>query len=255
MTTKWKWCLEDESTGKLLTGWQKIDDKWYYFKSNGAMSTGWIQDKDKWYYLESNGVMKKGWLQDNNKWYYLDADGAMLSKCSSVIDGKSYSFDADGVLLKNPSSISDKLVEFVKSYEGFRSKVYIDVAGIPTIGYGSTKKEYVALGTITEIQATQFLKEVLNSIALQIKASLDNKGVILTQNQFDALCSFAYNCGVAGLLGSTLYNRIISGVRDSSLKDNFTAWSKAGGKTLQGLLNRRIEEYQMFANADYIRNL
>jgi lysozyme len=74
----------------------------------------------------------------------------------------------------------------------------------------------------------------------QIKTSLDSKGVVLTQNQFDALCSFAHNCGVGGLLGSTLYARTLNGVRDSSLKNNFTAWSKAGGKTLQGFLNRRI---------------
>jgi lysozyme len=132
---------------------------------------------------------------------------------------------------------------------------YNDAAGVKTIGYGTTKKEYVQLGTITQAQATQFLKEEINAMARQIKTSLDSKGVVLTQNQFEALCSFAYNCGVGGLLGSTLYARILNGVRDSGLKDNFTAWSKAGGKTLQGLLNRRIEEYEMFADADYTSNL
>jgi lysozyme len=253
--SKWQWCLENEETGELLKGWQKVDEKWYYFKPNGAMATGWIQDNGKWYYLESNGIIKIGWLKDNNKWYYLGADGEMLVNCSSVIDGQAFSFDAYGALLENPSSVSNKLVDFVKSYEGFRANAYYDAVSVKTIGYGTTKKEFVALGTITEAQATEFLKEEINAMAKQIKVDLDSKGVTLTQNQFDALCSFAYNCGVGALLESSLYKRVISGVRDVSLKDNFTAWSKAGGKTLQGLLNRRIEEYQMFTNADYARNL
>jgi GH24 family phage-related lysozyme (muramidase) len=251
---KWKWCLEDETSGILLTGWQQVEGKWYYLNSNGTMVTGWLKENDKWYYLDNNGVMKVGWLQDNNKRFYLGKDGVMIANCISVIDGKSYSFSADGALIENTSLVSDKLVDFVKHYEGFRATSYIDPAGVKTIGYGTTKKEYVALGEITEVQATQFLKEEINGMAKKIKTSLDSKGVVLTQNQFDALCSFAYNCGVGGLLGSTLYSRILAGVRDSSLKDNFAAWSKAGGKILQGLLNRRIEEYQIFANADYIRN-
>jgi lysozyme len=252
---KWKWCLEDEATGKLLTGWQQVGESWYYLNLNGTMATGWLNDNGKWYYLETNGIMKVGWIQDNNKWYYLGADGAMYANCTSNIEGKAYGFGADGAMLENSSLVSDKLVDFVKKYEGFRAAAYNDAVGVKTIGYGTTNKVYVALGTITEAQATQFLKEEINAMAKQIKTSLDKKGVVLTQNQFDALCSFAYNCGVGGLLGSTLYTRILNGVRDSSLKDNFTAWSKAGGKTLQGLLNRRIEEYEMFVNADYTRNL
>lgn len=39
------------------------------------------------------------------------------------------------------------------------------------------------------------------------------------------------------------------------LKANFQAWSKAGGVTLRGLYNRRTEEYNIFANSDYTRNL
>jgi lysozyme len=252
---KWKWCLEDEATGKLVTGWQQVDENWYYLKPNGVMATGWLKDNAKWYYFDTNGIMKLGWVQDNNKWYYLGSNGEMYENCIFNIEGKSYSFGADGALLENSSLVSDKLVDFVKKYEGFRAAAYNDAVGVKTIGYGTTNKECVALGTVTEAQATQFLKEEINAMARQIKTSLNNKRVVLMQNQFDALCSFAYNCGVGALLGSTLYNRIVSGVRDTSLKDNFTAWSKAGGRTLQGLLNRRIEEYEMFASADYTRNL
>lgn len=250
----WKWCLVDES-GTLLKGWQSKDDKWYYLNENGIMQIGWLKDKDSWYYLNKDGDMAIGWLKYKDKWYYFDEHGIMLANCTSIINGKTYTFYADGSLKEEAGLISDALVNFVKSYEGFSAIAYDDSTGIMTIGYGTTRKDYVALGNITEVQATQFLKEEINAMAKQINSNLSSKGVTLSQNQFDALCSFAYNCGTGALFGSVLYKRILNGVRDGSLKDNFTAWSKAGGRTMQGLLNRRIEEYQIFANADYMRNL
>jgi len=249
---KWKWCLVDDED-KLLTGWQSVDGKWYYLNSNGVMFSGWLKDNDKWYYLNEKGDMAIGWLKYNDKWYYLGNNGVMYFDCTKNINGKLYSFRSDGSLIDG--LVSAELIDFVKSYEGFSAIAYDDSTGVIAIGYGTTRKDYVALGSITEIQATQFLKEEINDMAKQIKSNLDSKGVVLNQNQFDALCSFAYNCGVGALFGSTLYKRILNGVRDSSLKDNFTAWSKAGGKTMQGLINRRIEEYQIFTNADYRRDL
>jgi len=249
----WKWCLEDDNKN-LLKGWQNVKGKWYYLNSNGTMATGWIKVDNKWYYLNPNGDMAIGWIKDKNKWYYLGPNGAMYSNCTSIIDGKPYTFGADGAWVQN-YLVSDELVNFVKAFEGFRSTHYRDSAGIDTIGYGSISGWIMSYATVTEAQATQALKEEINEKAKQVKANLDKHGVTLNQNQFDALVSFAYNCGIGALFGSTLYARVLNGVRDSSLKANFTTWSKAGGRTIQGLLNRRIEEYNMFANADYTRNL
>ncbi|WP_163239097.1 SH3 domain-containing protein [Clostridium sporogenes] len=149
---------------------------------------------------------------------------------------------------------SEELVEFIKSYEGFSAHHYRDAAGVDTIGYGSTHGWIMKLQVVTKAQATQALKEEINVMANQIKNNLNSKNVKLNQHQFDALCSFAYNLGTGALFGSTLYKRICSGVRDSSLKENFTAWCYAGGKVLQGLLNRRKEEYDMFMKGDYRRD-
>jgi lysozyme len=251
---KWKWCLEDDS-GALLKGWQNVKGIWYYLNSNGTMTIGWIKDKDKWYYLDSNGAMKIGWLKYNNKWYYLGSTGAMYSSCTSTLDGKFYTFGADGAWIENNYLVSDALVNFIKAFEGFSATAYNDGTGVMTIGYGTVNRVYVALGHITEAQATQFLKEEINEKAKQVKANLNSHGIALNQNQFDALVSFAYNCGLGALFGSILYRRILNGARDSSLKANFITWSKAGGRTIQGLLNRRIEEYNMFVNGDYTRNL
>ncbi|WP_331274597.1 MULTISPECIES: lysozyme [Clostridium] len=103
-------------------------------------------------------------------------------------------------------------------------------------------------------EATRALKEEINDCANKIKKSLNSKGVNLNQHQFDALCSFAYNCGYPKLLNSTLYKRIYSGVRDSSLKSNFEAYKKVGNTVYQGLLNRHRDEYEMFMYGDYKRN-
>ena len=78
---------------------------------------------------------------------------------------------------------------------------------------------------------------------------------MLNQNEFDSLCSFAYNCGVNALINqSTLYKRICDGVRDSSLEENFEAWSHAGKVVLQGLLRRRKAEYKIFMFGVYENN-
>ena len=67
----------------MLTGWQSIGNKWYYFggSSDGAMKTGWQKVGGKWYYLgeAEDGAMKTGWLNLGGKWYYLYANGSMAA--------------------------------------------------------------------------------------------------------------------------------------------------------------------------------
>lgn len=151
--------------------------------------------------------------------------------------------------------ISNKLVEFVKSYEGFSSTPYLDSAGVKTIGYGSTHGDIISKAHVTKEEATSALMTEINSMAKLIKKDLIERGVTLNQNEFDSLCSFAYNCGVNALINqSTLYKRICDGVRDSSLEENFEAWSHAGKRVLQGLLRRRKAEYKIFMFGVYENN-
>lgn len=64
-----------DSEGRMLTGWQYLNNTWYCFKESGAM-------------------VKNGWMQDQNKWFYLGTDGRMVT--NSTIDGK-YFVGADGI--------------------------------------------------------------------------------------------------------------------------------------------------------------
>jgi len=150
--------------------------------------------------------------------------------------------------------VSKNCVNFVKSFEGFSPIPYFDIVGVKTLGYGMTGKEIEGLKSVTEVQASNMLEDLLNiNYALPIKNNLDIKHVTLSQNQFDAIVSMAYNIGLGGLLGSSLYKNICNGSVDRNLIiSNFRVWSKAGGKTVAGLLRRRTEEAAMFFSTSNI---
>ena len=84
--------------GSKLTGWQKIDGKWYYYNSNGDKTTGWQKVSGKWYYLNSDGVMQTGWQKIKNKWYYFNASGVMQTSKWIKSGSKWYYVDASGVM-------------------------------------------------------------------------------------------------------------------------------------------------------------
>lgn len=239
------------------------DSKWYYFDDNCYMvSNKWILDNNKWYRLGPDGAMLIGWFQDaDGLWYYLDIDkGYMYSNCRILIDGKYYSFDSHGHWIENEEgAVSEQAIDFIKSWEGFYSEPYYDCVGVKTLGYGMTGEEIRGLDYVTEEQATSMLKDWINrKYAPVIKNDLDARGIILKQCEFDALVSFAYNCGTSktnGLLGSTLYRNICNGVRDpETITANFQAWSNGGGKRIEGLYRRRTKEASMFLYGDYTGN-
>lgn len=151
--------------------------------------------------------------------------------------------------------VSSALIKFVKSWEGFRANAYKDAGGVKTIGYGSTHGWIMKKAHVTEKEATQALTEDINFMATKIKRDLDLKGISLIQQQFDALCDFAYNLGVSSLFTSTLYKRICAGVRDGTLKENFEDWCKCNGHVNKGLKERRKEEFDIFMRADYARKV
>jgi lysozyme len=69
--------------------------------------------------------------------------------------------------------------------------------------------------------------------------------VAINQNQFDALCSFSYNLGLAALASSSLLRLLNAGDFIRASKE-FDAWVHAGGHLLQGLVKRRNEEQALF---------
>ena len=142
---------------------------------------------------------------------------------------------------------SDMGLSLIKSFEGFSAKPYKCPAGVPTIGYGATyypdgKRVTMADKPVSEADATAMLRSMLASYEAGVSRYVQ---VPLTQGQFDALVSFAYNLGLSALKGSTLL-RLVNARDYAGAAAQFARWNRAGGKVLPGLTRRREAERVMF---------
>jgi lysozyme len=143
---------------------------------------------------------------------------------------------------------SNKGLDLIKKYEGFRAKPYLCPAKVPTIGFGSTYYEDGAKvkltdPAITEEEATGLLKALLVIYEKAVDSFCRDD---INQNQFDALSSFAYNCGVGNLKSSTLLKKVNADPTNPSIKNEFMKWNKGGGRILTGLTLRRNEESNLY---------
>lgn len=73
--------------------------------------------------------------------------------------------------------------------------------------------------------------------------------VSLSQSQFDALVSFAYNVGIGAFRSSTLLRKLNAGDYQGAA-DQFLLWDKNDGKVMRGLTRRRQAERALFLSVD-----
>ena len=142
--------------------------------------------------------------------------------------------------------VSEEIKDFIKGYEKCRLQAYLPTKDDrPTIGYGMTflGERPVQMGdVITQEQANKLFDIEVDHFATQV----DNLVQIeLTQSQFDALVSFAYNVGIANLKNSTLLKLLNAG-NINEAADQFLRWNKQAGKVLNGLTKRRTAEREWF---------
>lgn len=148
-------------------------------------------------------------------------------------------------------------IALIKRFEGCRLKPYLCPAGVPTIGYGSTRYQNGVRVTmkdpaITQAKADAMLLFDLN--AFEADVTLLTKSVKLTQNMFDALVDFAYNVGSdididstpEGLGDSTLLKKVLNNPNDPTIRDEFAKWIHAGGMVKPGLVTRRSVDADLY---------
>ncbi|HYV07323.1 MAG TPA: lysozyme [Blastocatellia bacterium] len=147
-------------------------------------------------------------------------------------------------------------LELLEQWEGFKAKVYKDSAGLPTIGVGHllTKSELSSgkivingtsvdyTGGLTNQQVTDLLSQ---DVAPASKAVNTNVKVALNQNQFDALVSFTFNVGVGAFTASTLV-KVLNQGQYNQVPTQLLRWTRTGGKVVQGLVNRRQNEINLW---------
>ena len=140
--------------------------------------------------------------------------------------------------------ISQNGIELIKLFEGCKLKSYKCPAGVWTIGYGNTfylDGSKVLMGQkISQIEADMLLLKLLP----KYEATVDrNIKVTVTQNQYDALVSFCWNCGSS----QALFRLVNQKATDEVIYDWWiNHYVTGGGKLLQGLINRRRKEADLF---------
>jgi len=140
--------------------------------------------------------------------------------------------------------------ELIKEFEGLRLKAYKCPAGVWTIGYGHTSEAGAPAVTPGMIISKENAEEILKRDMVQYEDGVRKLVKIgITQGQFDALVSFAYNAGVWRLSESTLLKRINAGRLDE-VPAEFMKWTRGGGKELAGLVRRRRAEVKLWRGMD-----
>lgn len=140
---------------------------------------------------------------------------------------------------------SNKGIELIKRYEGFRSRAYLCPAGIWTIGYGHTGG--VKSGdAISEAEGESFLRSDL----AHAERVVSMQCLPLSQNRFDALVSLVFNIGEGNFLHSTLLRKARRNVNDPTIAEEFRKWNKARVNgvlaPLPGLTRRREDELKLY---------
>ena len=134
-------------------------------------------------------------------------------------------------------------IDIIKRFEGCRLEAYKCPAGVWTIGYGHTKD--VKQGDkITQAQAEAILRADLE----KYESNVNKYGKYnWTQNEFDAMVSFAFNLGSIDQLTA-------NGTRSKAvIAEKILLYNKAGNTVLAGLTKRRQAERDLFLSGPSTR--
>lgn len=130
---------------------------------------------------------------------------------------------------------------FVHDFESCELKAYLDGGGVWSIAWGHVKD--VKKGdTCTLAQANTWYDEDVRETEVAVNHLVTAP---ITQNQFDALVSFTFNCGINALATSTLLRKLNAHDYDGA-RDEFPKWNKDNGKVVAGLTRRRAAEANLF---------
>lgn len=145
---------------------------------------------------------------------------------------------------------------FIANLEAVRLEVYLDQAGLETIGVGhlltdEDKRTGRFSNGITYEEAMELFSEDLVAYERAVDRHVI---VLLTQAQFDACVSLTYNIGVTSFARSTVLKRI-NALEDEDLRDQWVKWNKvrSAGRLVEsrGLTRRRLAEWKLFTQGDY----
>lgn len=137
-------------------------------------------------------------------------------------------------------------IALIKSFEGCKLCAYQDQGGVWSIGYGQTGPFVTEGLTIQQDQADAWLHQSVDTVAAGLSRMIK---MVLNQNEFDALCAWAYNVG----LGNASSSSVIALVNQGHLElvpSHLAQWNKItvnGQKVADaGLTRRRAAEIALY---------
>ena len=142
-------------------------------------------------------------------------------------------------------------IQILKKMEGFIEFPMWDHSHY-SVGYGSTCEKDDYPNGITEEEADALLRKFLSSMESELNKFANRNGIVFSQNQFDALMLFTYNCGTGWLYGtSDLRQAVLDDATGNDFIYCMAQWSSAGGELLPSLVTRRLIESDMYLNGSY----
>lgn len=137
--------------------------------------------------------------------------------------------------------------DLIKRFEGCKLKAYKCPAGLWTISWGLT---FYPDGTkvkegdvITQQQAEDYFNAIVDDFAKKVDALIKSN---VSENNFSALVSFAYNVGMGNFQRSTLLRKVNANPKDTTIVAEFSKWVRANDRVLQGLVKRRKAEAKLY---------
>ena len=137
-------------------------------------------------------------------------------------------------------------VELVRKFEGCRLTPYLDVAGIPTIGYGAIynlngSRVKITDPAITQEVADEMLARDVSHAYSAVVRLCPVRG--LSDGKLAALTDFTFNLGSGTLQHSTIRQYVLQG-ENLLVPEQLGRYVYAGGKRVQGLVKRRAAEIE-----------
>ena len=147
----------------------------------------------------------------------------------------------------NELEISDEGTDFLMKNEGVKLTPYNDSKGYATIGVGHliakrnvTEQDKQKWSGFTRSDAKCLFRKDVQSLEKGIRSLVNVK---MTQYQYDAVVSFAFNVGIGGFKESEFLKSLNRGNYDGELMMNY--------HRPQSIVSRRRREVNLFNNATY----
>ena len=152
---------------------------------------------------------------------------------------------------------------FVKGFEGLAQYSHNIGDGVLTIGYGCTDRydgenyrKLKANEPVSDKLASEvFASSIVENYGIPLINQLESDGIVVSQNEFDALLSFVYNAGLGSLTNSAIYSNLKAGNKQAVAEAWLTTNILPGSQFESGLRDRRKAESDIFLSGQYdIRN-